>query len=203
MSAVGRGEYVEAAAIQIFGGDYATPLDLQPEQINIESIAHALSNQCRYSGHTREFYSVAEHCVHCVRVLKDESVEVRYAALLHDAAEAYLQDVARPLKEDPYFGKAYRGAEQRAEKVLSEVLGFIYPFPDAVKRADVMMLAAERRDLMHPNGKWAILEGVEVPEFSIPAWSPRKARDRFLGTFVGLENEMFAADVASSGGRFA
>lgn len=183
---------VKTGVIQTFTGTYVTPLDLDPDTIHIEDIAHALANQCRYSGHTRKFYSVAQHCVLAVRAGREmlklgSDIEMLFTILMHDAAEAYLQDVARPLKEEEYFGKAYRGAEGRAEKVLAEVFGFIYPFPDEVKIADLMMLGVEKRDLMPPGPEWGILEGIEIPTFEVIPWGPEKSEVEFTKLYENLQ----------------
>ena len=84
--------------IQTFTGRMFWPIDPQPDEVDIEDIAHALSNVCRFCGHTREFYSVAQHSV-----LVSEIVPAAFAleGLLHDATEAYISDVARPVK--PYL----------------------------------------------------------------------------------------------------
>src|SRR5215213_11515028 len=82
-------------AIQTFTGKFVTPLDPKIDQIDIIDIAHALSNMCRYAGHVRKFYSVAEHSILAsYYVFEDEALE----ALLHDATEAYLVDVPKPYK---------------------------------------------------------------------------------------------------------
>jgi len=145
----------------------------------IEDIAHALSNQCRFSGHTREFYSVAQHSVLVSRLLAGTGLETW--GLFHDASEAYLTDVARPLKRDPYFGKAYRGAEARAMRAVLEAFDLPWPEPHEVKAADNVLLATERRDLMSSApGRWAVLDGIIPLEDEISPWSPKRSRREFL-----------------------
>lgn len=183
---------VRTGVIQTYTGVYVRPLDLDPETIDIQDIAHALSNQCRYSGHVRKFYSVGQHCVLAVRCAREylkvgNDIEKLFSILMHDSPEAYLQDVARPLKEEEYFGQAYRGAEKRAEKVLAEVFGFIYPFPDEVKMADLMMLGVEKRDLLPPGPDWEILEGIEIPKFEVIPWTPERAKTEFLNLYANLQ----------------
>ncbi len=77
-----------------------TPLSPVPEEISIEDIAHALSLMCRANGHFPEFYSVGQHCVHCCEeaYARGYSDRVQLACLLHDASEAYLADITRPVK---------------------------------------------------------------------------------------------------------
>lgn len=78
-----------------YTGKFVDPLNLQPKDICLPDIAHALAMKCRFSGHTREFYSVAQHC--CLAALHTKGD--RAIALLHDAAEAYLFDIPGPLKD--------------------------------------------------------------------------------------------------------
>src|SRR5271165_7548492 len=81
--------------IQTYTGRVMYPLDPRPEEINIIDIAHALSNLCRFTGHVRTFYSVAEHSV---RVSQHCDPKDALWGLLHDASEAYLADMSRPMK---------------------------------------------------------------------------------------------------------
>src|ERR1017187_10636100 len=77
-------------SITTFSGIHFWPLLPNPADIRIEDIAHALSNQCRFAGHAREFYSVAEHSVRVSQLCPPEDA---LWGLLHDASEAYLTDV--------------------------------------------------------------------------------------------------------------
>jgi hypothetical protein len=168
------------STIHVRSGLMVNPLDLRTEDVRIEDIAHALGNQCRFSGHTREFYSVAEHSVRASRIV---APEFAYDALMHDAAEAYLQDMARPLKNEPRFGQAYRGAEARVERVIGEALGVTFPMPVEVKAADEIMLVTEARDLMHGTEGWSHFTDVEPLPDPITPWSPKRARREFIEAF--------------------
>lgn len=169
-------------------GLYVNPLDMKAEQVRVEDVAHSLSNQCRFTGHVHTFYSVAEHSVRVVRFLRRQGhpLETLQWGLIHDASEAYLVDIPRPLKVDPYFGKAYRGAEGRAQAVVCEAFGLPHKMPTAVKQADLVLLATERRDLMPPGGDWAILEGVHILSEEIRPWGPRAAKRRFMHEYNRL-----------------
>ena len=78
------------------------PLAPETELVQIEDIAHALSMLCRANGHFRSFYSVGQHCINCMKeaVARGYSERVQLACLLHDASEAYLSDVTRPVKQE-------------------------------------------------------------------------------------------------------
>lgn len=78
-----------------------TPLSPEMDQIKIEDIAHALSFLCRANGHFKHFYSVAQHSIHCCKEAKARgySPRIQFACLLHDASEAYLSDITRPVKQ--------------------------------------------------------------------------------------------------------
>ena len=161
--------------IVTFSGRVIDPLAPDPEQIVIEDIAHALSNLCRFTGHTRVFYSVAQHCVHCSSLVPDD---LALTALLHDASEAYLADIARPVKLDPDFGPFYRTAEVRLERVIGKRFGLVYPFPPEMHRVDNLMLRTEQRDLMPDLLREPVTE--LLPPLPLIAWSPSQAESQFL-----------------------
>jgi hypothetical protein len=173
-----------------FTGVYVEPLDLDPALIRIEDVAHSLAAQARYTGHTRVPYSVAEHSVRATIALEREGHDqatLRWC-LLHDASEAYLVDIPRPLKADPYFGKAYRGAEARAMAAVCEAFGLDPKMPEAVADIDLRILASERRDLLPatPGQTWGILWNVKPLPGEIVPWTFAKAKRRFLSTFARL-----------------
>lgn len=103
--------------------------------IDIEDIAHALARQCRYNGHVGNFLSVARHSIWVSNRLKSQGAELRLWGLLHDASEAYVGDMVKPLKHDPSMA-AFRDAEERLERVIAQAFGLEFPMPDAVKEAD-------------------------------------------------------------------
>lgn len=114
-------------------------LDPRPEDICLEDIAHALSNLCRYTGHGK-FYSVAEHSVHVTNylALTNTQVSLLQAALLHDATEAYVGDMSKPLKT---LLPAYDEIESRVADAVAKRFG-LQPDP-RIKHADLVMLATE------------------------------------------------------------
>ncbi len=117
---------------------------LKPDSgdIFIEDIAHALSNMCRFGGHTTRFYSVAEHCIRCAEMVGPENA---LAALLHDASEAYLVDVPSPVK---VAIPQYIEIEVELMRVIANKYGFEWPLHRQVKRADSAMLQLEWDNLM-------------------------------------------------------
>ena len=120
------------------------PLDPRAEELDIDDIAHALSNMCRFTGHVSEFYSVAQHSMEVANILPEE---LKLTGLLHDASEAYLVDISRPVKRDSRFS-FYREAEAVLEKCIAEKFGLTWPWAEEVKRADNVLLLTEKRDLM-------------------------------------------------------
>ncbi len=117
------------------------PLNPDIDTINIEDIAHALARQCRYNGHCDGFLSVARHSLWVAVRLDDQgySTEVQLTGLLHDAAEAYLGDLVRPLKHTP-FGALYLEVETALEVVIAKRFGLLCPMPQEVRDADDWVL---------------------------------------------------------------
>ena len=158
--------------------DLLTP---DPDQINPVDIAHALSNLCRFTGHTNCFYSVAQHSVFVANLLPRE---LRFMGLMHDAAEAYVADMATPLK---YLLSSYREIEMRVWTAICIRFGLPIELPPAIKHADFVALATERRDLMpdHPE-PWPCLLGVIPAKHAVLPLSPEDAKYIWLETFETL-----------------
>lgn len=165
-------------------GKYFDFLHPHPEAIDIEDIAHALANTCRFGGHTSQFYSVAQHCV---RV--SEIVPPQYAleGLLHDAAEAYIGDVVSPLKA---MLPDYSVIEASIDRVVRTRFDLPLGLSDVVKAADLRMLATERRDLMTEHRThWPILADVTPVDAGLVPIPPHLAKEMFLFHFeLALED---------------
>ena len=86
--------------ITTYTGDHFDPTLPEAEHLHIEDIAHALSLICRGNGHVKTFFSVGSHCINCAKeaAARGYSDRLVLACLLHDASEAYLSDVPRPLR---------------------------------------------------------------------------------------------------------
>ena len=179
--------------IETFTGTRFRPLSPVSKDIKLTDIAHALSHQCRFSGHTREFYSVAEHSVRVSQLLEEQGYSVRTQlwGLLHDASEAYLQDVASPLKRQDCFD-SYREAEQRLMLAICHTFELPSKQPEAVTKADLSLLATEARDLMpYKSEHWGSLKAKPLPTPIVP-WSPDQAKKLFIRRYVDLRFKLMA-----------
>lgn len=127
-----------------------SPLRAKAEDIDIVDIAHALSLMCRANGHIRHFYSVAQHCLNCSREAKARgcSDEVQLACLLHDASEAYISDITRPVKRSlPQYTEIEDVLQNRIFDRFNLVRLKVEEF-ELVKEIDDCMLYYELLDLM-------------------------------------------------------
>lgn len=133
--------------IETYNGIQFYPLDPKPEEIHIVDIAHSLSNLCRYGGHSKIFYSVAQHSINMVNYLKTQTDDPKILldAALHDASEAYLLDIPRPLKKFLY---EYKNYENKLQKVIYTKYGLDSKISSIVKQADDDILSYEASILM-------------------------------------------------------
>jgi len=163
----GRGNYMRT-----FSGKRFFPFDPNIEDIDIADIAHSLSNQCRWAGHSLRFMSVAEHC-YWVSFFEPTSADLdqvqkdwltsadlehdfetyKFERLMHDGAESYLQDMIRPLKYMRVIGSEYQKLEYNMERVIAEKFNLTHPWPISVKVADEAVCELEAqtnvRDFEH------------------------------------------------------
>lgn len=168
--------------IMTYTGVHFYPLDCRQEEIRIEDIAHALACSNRFTGHTKTPYSIAHHswlvsyyCDH-----KDA-----LWGLLHDASEAYLHDIPRPLKKLPLMNH-YSLLESNLMQDICDKFGLGYGQPESVTIADNRALATEGRDLMpyDETFSWSIY-GRPFGEHITP-WSWQIAEQKFLERFKEL-----------------
>lgn len=132
-----------------FTGVYFAPLSPRAEEIRIADIAHSLSLLCRANGHFRQFYSVAQHSLNCAKEAESRgfSAKVRLACLLHDASEAYISDITRPVKRDL---PGYVAIEKRLQECIWDAFGISLTSEEAaqVEAVDDTILYAEFEGLM-------------------------------------------------------
>lgn len=182
---------MSASTIFTFTGKPVDPLDIDLASICIEDIAHHLSQLCRFTGATRSFYSVAEHSVRVSEIAEAMGPQENQNAaallglygLLHDGSEAYICDVASPVKGSDGF-KSYREIEAGLQARIYRRFGLKSTMPAEVAAADALMLAVEFRDLMtmSPAGLVQQADGLAT----IRPWSPLTAESRFLARFEAL-----------------
>lgn len=168
--------------ITTYTGRRFYPLDPNPSDVCIEDIAHALAMICRFNGHVREFYSVAEHSVHVSHIVP---APYALAGLLHDASEAYIADVSRPVKHSAEMAPytiIEDGLMSTVEDVFGLHVGETWDMP--VKTADNAMLALEARSLL-PYDPW-MDELPEPAKVGLGLWGPSEAERRFLERYREL-----------------
>ena len=178
--------------IMTTSGSYFDFLDPDPDSFTIEDIAYALSNTCRYGGHCKPFYSVAQHCVYVSREVPEEFA---LHALLHDAHEAFVGDIPSPLKR---LLPDFRKIEDIAEEVVLRKFN-VHDSTEShrvVKAADLVALRTEREVLLPPGEEgdawwWVVTDGIEVSDQKIEPVSPNKAYLQFLKRFEEIMEEMW------------
>lgn len=157
--------------------DYADP---KPENINIEDIALALSHACRFAGMCEQYYSVAEHSILCMLLAEKmypDNEELAFAALMHDASEAFITDIPKPLK---LLCPGYGEVEKQVEAVIAEKYQIETRWHEQVKEIDLMMLKTEKKHLFPDTVDWGELDGIADTDIRIRNDTPNVARVEFL-----------------------
>lgn len=156
------------------------PGEPRAEDIRVTDIANALSKICRFGGHTNRFYSVAEHSVLVSYVVPPEHA---WQALFHDAPEAYVGDVPRPLKR--LLGSTYGDLEELSWLAICDALDINPDMHESVKHADNAVLMAEKAQLYPDDGpQWDL--GVPAADVQIRALLPDAARAFWWGRYSDL-----------------
>lgn len=169
--------------IETFTGQHFEFLNPKYDQIDIRDIAHSLAFTCRYTGHSSKFYSVAEHSIF-VSYLADNPL----AGLLHDASEAYITDIASPIK--PHLLN-YKELEDHIMSCIAYKFGFPYPLPEDIKDCDATQLKTEAKHLLKSRGlPWAHLYPTRRAHGIKPVcMAPEEAEKAFLERFEEVRND--------------
>lgn len=160
----------------------------RPEDVDFNEIAYALSHLCRFAGHTKKFYSVAQHCCLVASLLPKP---LKLYGLLHDAHEAYIGDITTPVKHALGIPKqAMKAIESPILVAIHRAAGHEWPLPEsiagAIKYADLVALNTERRDLMAPSPQpWSFgIDRILPIEKRIKAWTSKQSERRFMSAFA-------------------
>lgn len=184
------------------GGKKVYPFAMTVEQVDIVTIARHLACQSRWLGatqhrflHDRISYSVAEHSVYVSDFVARElgRPDLAFEALMHDAAEAYIGDMIRPLKYSPAFHDTFKALELKVEKVIAEKFHLPFPMSPEIKPADDAVCMAEWEQIVPRNpdeqwGKDVIKAGtiVKAAPIGIAMLSPWDAYKMFMSRFDRL-----------------
>ncbi len=180
-------------AFQTFGGRMFDVFDPDPNQIDIFDIAHHLALMTRFNGACKWLYSIAQHSVMCCDRASDyhyprpREEELALVLLMHDAAEAYVGDIVRPIKRKITDFKVIENGVMDAinERFDLPRLADIPRFKVAVEEVDNRMLVTEKLQLMPPNVRWAIEDIFEPYDLlDLELWQPRAAEMLFLSRFA-------------------
>jgi hypothetical protein len=171
-------------AVSTFSGRSLYPQAPTAEAIDLADLAHALSQVCRFAGQIGAFYSVAQHSVHCSELCEPADA---LHGLLHDAAEAYLGDLPRPVKTLAGL-EAYTAVETHLQAVIFHRFGLSATIPASVRRADDWLCRFEARELFPVPPAWAVREDETelMHSLRISPWSSRAAKGAFLRRFADL-----------------
>lgn len=179
--------------METYTGLIVDPLHIREEDICIEDIAHHLSLICRFSGACERFYSVGQHSIHVLDIvsseIKDDGDGDRItclAALLHDASEAYTNDMIRPLK---YGFKGLKELDHQITGVIMKRFGAIGADWSLIKKADNIMLATEARLLMKSKGEGWKFKEQPLPWTSMPVKYNRQVENILWLNFLTYSKE--------------
>jgi hypothetical protein len=162
-----------------YSGLQIYPLDPRENEISIQDIAHSLSMQCRFNGHVKRFYSVADHCIKVSNLCSDEN---KLWGLLHDASEGYLSDMPSPIKRHM---DSYKSFENNMQKVICSKFGLSIDMPKQVHHFDLVLRSTEMRDLMDISGLY-FGEGIEPLKEVLSPLTQEEAEQQFLELFYNL-----------------
>ena len=169
------------STIKVAAGHYVDLAEPDPATIDIVTVAAALSKICRFGGHCPAFYSVAEHCIHATKLAFSEGFvgEAAIAVFLHDAAEAYIGDMVKPLK---VMMPQYAEVEQRFEAAIQNAFCVdFHKWADVIKRFDRAMLKAEKIAMWPEDTEvWMGFSEIEDRDVELRYFDPLDAEKHFL-----------------------
>ena len=166
--------------MQTFTGKKFFPLNPNIDDIDIDDIAHGLSNICRFNGQSKFFYSVAQHAVLVSRLCKKHPRQ----GLHHDDPEAFLTDIVRPVKKKM---PAYKAAEAVLWRVIAKKFDLPFELDPEVHQADQIALMTEKRDVMSLCvHKWALEDHYQPSDIRIVPMTPMEAKQAFLDRYYEL-----------------
>ena len=169
--------------ITTYTGKHFDPTDLDMSLVDIRDIAHALSLTCRGNGHVQTFFSVGQHCIWCAKEAQARGYDRRVvlACLIHDASEAYMSDVPRPLK---YMLPEYVAAEERLlKKIYEKYLGSDLTAEEAalVKAVDDDVLYFDLKELLHETMAREVPQMKIVPNYTFVPFT--QVEEEFLALY--------------------
>jgi hypothetical protein len=174
-------ESMAPTAMQTFTGKIVDLRNFTADDVRLADIAHALALINRFTGHSKVPYSVAQHSVMVSHLTRPENA---LWGLMHDASEAYLGDVARPLK---VLVPEYRALEHHVQRVIASVFRLPWPIPEDVKHADNEALLAEKRDIITVDHAWNINAMPARARVNPAGW--QFAKEEFSRRFRELSHE--------------
>ncbi len=176
--------------VEVYSGAKVDVENFWQSDYNMEDVAHSLGNQCRFNGHCKEFYSVAQHAVLCsvfaesgevaemFGLTERGSIEFAMYCLHHDDTEAYVGDCVRPLKTDAF--------KYREDKIMEQIWNALgIPFPtdkdhDIIKFVDDTLCITEAKQLMKSKAEWWTGNFPEPWDHKIVTEDPNLARVNYL-----------------------
>lgn len=172
------------------------PLDPREDEVHISDIANGLALDCRYAGQGRvdRYYSVAEHVTLCAWYARDQlgwGPDGVLAALLHDAAEAYINDLNRAVKHA--VGAGYKAVEDAVQQCILRKYGLVETsrrLAAGIKDIDRRIVPLEKAAIMRHQREWAYDQFEPLEGVAIGCWQPRTAKMMFLNMFLLCQHEM-------------
>jgi uncharacterized protein len=177
-----------AVMVRTFSEKWIDVERFEASNFDPRDVARSLSMQCRFNGHVRQFYSVAEHCLLVADLCHGAGIEAEAWGLLHDAAEAWLGDVVRPIRK---MTPSLDAIEDSILQVIARAMGLSWPIPDVVWKSDNQMLATEAVQLLRVRDDELRFYGGEKPvNVALRCRLPFEAETAFMTRFQSIQNRL-------------